>query len=120
MPQTRTKYQEPNAKSQKYPLLSRIRLRCLGRAAVADAALDVGSLFVVVPGHNQQIGWSIAGAVETAEDVQGFFKSFPTAIGHVAVAAPRRAGIVESRPNCAYGNLIGMMVDHVLVEILQV
>src|ERR1700730_14145956 len=83
-------------------------------------ALNGGALFVVVPGFDHH-KWQGMGGVKIAiVEVQRVLESFPAAVRHVTIQSPFCSRIVEARPGSTDGNLVGMLVAHVLVEIVQI
>src|SRR5262249_22008340 len=98
------------------------RMNCLASVvAMSDAALDVGALFVVVPGHDEQVRhWIVVVIGVMAEDTQRVFKCLAAAVGHVAVQGPGGVRVVETGPHGADRNLVGMVLLHAPVEGFQV
>src|SRR5258708_6556201 len=88
--------------------------------AVIDAPLYGGALFVVVPGLNQQVGRSILRTIITPEDAQSIFKGPSAPVRHFTISAPGCPCIIKTRPNRPYRDLIGMMLGHVAVEIIEI
>src|SRR5262249_59660545 len=83
-------------------------------------AFNISSLFVIIPGNNQEVRWGVLRPVVMPEDPQRIFERFAATVGHVPIAGPRSPAIVESGPDRADGHFLRMMREHVLVEILQV
>src|SRR5215510_7675667 len=88
--------------------------------AVVNSSFDGSAFLVIVPGFNQQVRRRISRAVIAAKDLEAVFKSAAAAVGDAAILAPGRLAVIESRPYRAHCNFVGMMLGHVVVEILQV
>src|SRR5262245_54964203 len=87
---------------------------------MAYPAFNVSSLFVIIPGNDQEVRWSALRPVVMPENAQCFFERFAATVGHMPIAGPRSPAIVESGPDCAHRDFVRMTREHVLVEILQI
>src|ERR1700688_4810530 len=82
--------------------------------------LDGGALFVVVPGFDQHKRQGMGRVKIAIVEVQGIFESLPAPVRHVPIQAPLCRGIVEARPGRTDRNLVGMLVAHGFVEIVEI
>src|SRR5580765_1981399 len=91
-------------------------LAALGKAQ----ALDRSTLFEVIPGFDHDERKRISGVEVPVVEVQSVFERLAAPRLHVAIQAPLGGGIVKAGPSRTDGDLVGMLVAHVLVKVVQV
>src|SRR5437016_3794517 len=88
--------------------------------AVIDAPFNRSTLFVVIPGHDQQIRRGILRTIIMPEDAQSVFKGLSAPVRYFTIAAPGRLGVVKAWPDGAHCDLVGMMLSHVGIEVIEI
>ena len=86
---------------------------------MGHSAFDRRSFFVVIPGCDQHIRHRVIGIIVFREHAQCVAQGFSAALIDVPIQAPGRFGVVESRPDCAHGDLVATL-RHLAVEVFQV
>src|SRR5579863_1600652 len=78
------------------------------------------AFFVVIPGFDHEKRGRIGAVVVVPVDAHRRVESFPTRTLNKAIESPLRGGIVEARPSAPDRDLVGMLVLHRVVEVLEI
>src|SRR5262249_22410154 len=85
-----------------------------------DAVLNLGSLFIIIPGGDHEERHGPVRIVVLLEEAEGVFECFAAATIHAPVQSPRSFAIVEARPGTANDHFVWILLRHLVVKILEI
>lgn len=91
-----------------FPVQPVCRGRSAQRKTIADAGLDLGAFFVVVPGHKLQIGQLLSRVVQPIDLGESLQPGLAALLAHDPVRTPGCKRVIEAFVGCAHSLLSGI------------